>query len=161
MRRAEEERRAAEEAELQRLEEEEARRAEEKERKKAAAKAKKEQLKKEGKLLTGRLIGQHWRSGCVFGARGGRGVLEMLGGMFLRRGRTKPKLFLLGKGGRPLIGEDSMSPTCGDHLRVSFAPAAPHHLQPPNTGPASVPTGVELVPYSGGKRTPQHHLLQV
>jgi hypothetical protein len=53
MRRAEEEARAAEEAEFKRLEEEEARRAEEKERKKAAAKAKKEQLKKEGKLLTG------------------------------------------------------------------------------------------------------------
>lgn len=52
-RRLEEERRAAEEAELARIEEEERRKAEEKERKKAAAKAKKEELKRQGKLLTG------------------------------------------------------------------------------------------------------------
>jgi hypothetical protein len=54
MRAAEEARRAAEEAELAREEEEERRKAEERERKRAAAKAKKEQLKKEGKLLTGK-----------------------------------------------------------------------------------------------------------
>lgn len=61
MRRAEEEARAAEEAEIKRLEDEEQRKAEEKERKKAAAKAKKEQLKKEGKLLTGVIT---WLAGC-------------------------------------------------------------------------------------------------
>jgi hypothetical protein len=52
-RRIEEERRAAEEAELARIEEEERKKAEDKERKKAAAKAKKEELKRQGKLLTG------------------------------------------------------------------------------------------------------------
>lgn len=50
---AEEARRKAEEEEIARLEEEEKRKAEEKERKKAAAKAKKEDLKRQGKLLTG------------------------------------------------------------------------------------------------------------
>jgi hypothetical protein len=54
-RRIEEERRAAEEAELARIEEEERKKAEDKERKKAAAKAKKEELKRQGKLLTGAL----------------------------------------------------------------------------------------------------------
>jgi len=50
---AEERRLAEEEAEAARLEEEERLKAEEKERKKAAAKAKKEELKRQGKLLTG------------------------------------------------------------------------------------------------------------
>lgn len=52
-RRAEEERARAEAEEAARLEEEERLRAEERERKKAAAKAKKEELKRQGKLLTG------------------------------------------------------------------------------------------------------------
>lgn len=54
-RRAEEERLRKEEEERLAAEEEERRKLEEKERKKAAQKAKKEELKRQGKLLTGRL----------------------------------------------------------------------------------------------------------
>lgn len=62
---AEEARRKAEEEEIARLEEEERRKAEEKERKKAAAKAKKEELKRQGKLLTGA-----WTSGVCWDCTG-------------------------------------------------------------------------------------------
>ncbi len=66
-RKAEEERIRAEEERIRQEEEEEARKQADKERKKAAAKAKKEELKRQGKLLTGGK-GGHWSIECVISA---------------------------------------------------------------------------------------------